>query len=389
MPVFILSPDAGAGIAGLEAKLRSEIPDLVRISSVDEIANDLSARSSGKVVVLFVSPTIERQSLDRLVDISARYRDRILFILISDSIATKDYKRLVRTGGADWVATDGTAQEVLEIISRHNATIKPDATNGSTPEARKRPTVISFVPSAGGVGNTTVALESALQLKLARTKKPTSICYVDLDFQNSNVCDYLDVEPRLQITEISEAPERLDDQLFGIFLTHHSSGLDVLASARKKFDSSDIGLDALDTLFELISKQYGTIFVDLPVQWQSWTTPIITNSDAVVITGLNTVPCLRQVAGTLAHVRERASAAQIAVVINRYKTNFLGGIARRQHVDSVLKGEKIFYVRDEPLAVDSVNIGAPLSLGSGAGRIKKEFAALAKFCAGVAASESR
>ena len=269
MPVFILSPDGTTGIAGLEDKLRREIPDLVRISTVDEIANDLSVHSSGKAVVLFASPVIERQSLDRLVEIAARYRDRILFILISDAIATEDYKRLVRTGGADWVATDGTAQEVLEIISRHHATINHNAKNKPTSEGGERPIVVSFVPSAGGVGNTTVALESALQLKLAKAKKSTSVCYVDLDFQNSNVCDYLDVEPRLQINEISEAPDRLDDQLFGIFLTHDSSGLDVLASPRNKFDTNEIGLDALDTLFEMISKQYEMIFVDLPVQWQS------------------------------------------------------------------------------------------------------------------------
>ena len=36
---------------------------------------------------------------------------------------------------------------------------------------------------------------------------------VDLDFQTSHLCDYLDSEPRLQIDELSNAPERLDDQL--------------------------------------------------------------------------------------------------------------------------------------------------------------------------------
>ena len=36
------------------------------------------------------------------------------------------------------------------------------------------------------------------------------VCLIDLDFQSSNVCDYLDIEPRLQIREISADPDRLD-----------------------------------------------------------------------------------------------------------------------------------------------------------------------------------
>ena len=57
------------------------------------------------------------------------------------------------------------------------------------------PVVILVIPtrriSAGGVGNSTLAIETGIQLKAAKRTRGRRICLVDLDFQNSHVCDYL------------------------------------------------------------------------------------------------------------------------------------------------------------------------------------------------------
>ena len=164
-----------------------------------------------------------------------------------------------------------------------------------------------FVPSAGGVGNTTLALETAIYLKTSKQTKQRKICVVDLDFQTSHVCDYLDSEPHLRIEEFSNAPERLDEQLFESFTTRHTSGIDVFAAPRSKFSSDELNIDALDSLFNLIAKHYDLIFIDHPLTWFSWTSQVIAASDGAVITGINTIPCLRQITETLALVRSGGS----------------------------------------------------------------------------------
>jgi pilus assembly protein CpaE len=45
-----------------------------------------------------------------------------------------------------------------------------------------------------------------------------SICLVDLDFQHGACADYLDLEPRLVLSEIEPRPERLDRQLLEVML---------------------------------------------------------------------------------------------------------------------------------------------------------------------------
>ena len=61
----------------------------------------------------------------------------------------------------------------------------------------------------------------------------------------------------------------------------------------------------------------------------------------------------------------------------------LGSVARRKYVHKVLADEQVFLVSLWPEAVESVNIGVPMMLGASAGRLQKEYAALAGFCAEI------
>ena len=156
---------------------------------------------------------------------------------------------------------------------------------------------------------------SSKQDKKSRDRR---VCLLDLDLQTSHVCDYLDIEPRLQMQEIVNDSSRLDAQLFGLFVSNHSSGVDVIAAPRSRQDLLQLNLGALEALFGKIAPQYDLLMIDLPPQWSSWTPQIVSVCDLAVITGLNTVPGLRQVASTLEAVRtvERVPN-QITVVLNR------------------------------------------------------------------------
>ena len=85
--------------------------------------------------------------------------------------------------------------------------------------------------------------DQALQVSIRRGRR---ICLLDLDLQTSHLCDHLDIEPRLQIQEILENPDRLDAQLFDLFVSRHAaSGIDVLASPRSRGDPVGLGMAVL------------------------------------------------------------------------------------------------------------------------------------------------
>jgi pilus assembly protein CpaE len=358
------------------------LPELVIISSMDDVIAAPARERGRENYVLVVMPSRDRPALFKLVDIASRYRDQLFIILISDEISVADYKVMLRAGGIDWVSTNADPQEILDLISRRQPRTVVEARPRVSPV--RKSVAISFVPSAGGVGNSTLAVEVGVHLKSNKATRDRGICLIDLDFQSSNVCDYLDIAPRLQIEEISADPGRLDAQLFDIFVSRHKSGLDVFAAPRAKFENCNLDVAALDTLFSIASTRYDLMLIDLPVTWFAWTPKVIAASNATVVTGTNSIPGLRQMVETLAAIRETPHiSGEIAVVVNRCQRRLLGAITRRHHVEVTLGREKVFYVGEEPMALESINTGIPMALDKSYRSIGKDVAALAGFCAAV------
>jgi pilus assembly protein CpaE len=379
MSIYLINAHADVEkTVALEQKIRSLLPGVIKTKNLENITREISSGDNELMHVIFLAPSNDATYVDLLVRTAESHRQRIFFILVCDEISGSDYKRLMRSGGADWVSASAPAQEILDIIVRKPAGSEPAATG------KPRPILVSFVPSAGGVGNSTLATEVAIQLRRGKATANRRVCLVDLDFQTSHVCDYLDIEPRLHIEEISANPDRLDSQLFEVFATHHSSGVDVFASPRSKFDTCGLDFAALDGLFGLISTRYDLILIDFPVNWYSWTPKIIAASSGIIVSGVNSIPGLRQIAEVLTTLRAITDVfGEIRVAINNCERGLFGRVARRQHVESVLPGEQIFYVRNDPAALESINTGMPLALGNSRRSINKDIARITAFCTGL------
>jgi pilus assembly protein CpaE len=324
----------------------------------------------------------EAASLDGVFDAAEREHSGIFIIFVSRDISASDYKRLVRNPEVDWVSLQGAPEEIEEIIARGTRT----DTRGGPAEAK--PIIVAFVASSGGVGNSTLAIETAVQLKADKKTRERRICLLDLDFQSSHLCDYLDIEPRLQMREIVNDPSRLDGQLFELFVSHHASGMDVIASPRSRQDLLQLNLGVLEALFGMIAPRYDLLLIDLPPQWSVWTPQIVSVCDVAIVTGLNTVPGLRQVASTLEAVRmvERVPS-KVLVVLNRCESALLGGVARSQHIKRILSTETVVTVRDDvAAAIEGVNTGIPITLSSPSSKIAKDVRQLANLLAGATVS---
>ncbi len=368
--------DDGARADEIEDKLRSAIPDLKRIRTVEDIdqGSDDSERRS---IVLLVPAAAKNTNVDNLIADVRRHPRNVFSIIVGGDISAGDYKRLIQSGNADWVAEAGLPNEILDIVARVSAPAKDDVAIGS-------PAVISFAPSAGGVGNSTLAIETAIHLVRDKSTKGAKVALVDLDFQSSHVCDYLDIEPKFQFDEIVAAPERLDDHLLSAFISRHSSGLDVFAASRSRFHARDLDVEALSALFDRMAHRYATIIIDLPLSVHSWTIPLLAASKGILVTGLNTIPGLRQIEETLKAVRaEPTITADVRAVVNRCDFGFMGKVARADHVARILGEEKRILVRNARVAIECVNVGTPMTLAYPSDKSVRDIAAISKFCTGL------
>jgi Flp pilus assembly CpaE family ATPase len=141
---------------------------------------------------------------------------------------------------------------------------------------------------------------------------------------------------------------------------------------------------ALDGLFELFSIHYDWILIDFPAIWYSWTPKILAASQGTIVTGINSIPGLRQVAETLTAIRNsEGSSTEISVAMNKCERGAFGRVLRRQHVESILKREKIFYIRNEPMSLESINTGTPIALSGPRRAFSKDIASITNFCAAL------
>jgi pilus assembly protein CpaE len=358
----------------IEGKLKSTIPNLKRVSSVEDI-DPKTVNGADRAIVLIAAP-LAHANVDDLIDEARRHPRNLFFIVVGGDISARDYKRLIQSGNADWVAEAGLPQEILEIVGRISAPIRDVAADA--------PVVVSFTPSAGGVGNSTLAIETAIHLVRDKPTKGAKVALVDLDFQSSHVCDYLDIAPKFQFEEIVATPDRLDDQLLNAFISHHSSGLDVLATGRSRFHARDLSVEALSTLFDRMTQRYGAIIIDLPLSVHSWTLPVLAASKGILVTGLNTIPGLRQIEETMRALREEPTIkADVRAVINRCDVSVFGKVARADHVARILGDEKRLFVRNARVAIECVNVGTPIALAYPSDKSVKDIAAISAFCAGL------
>ena len=255
------------------------------------------------------------------------------------------------------------------------------------------PVVVSFTPSAraaSAIPPSRSKPPSNLSKK-GKSNKSAKVALVDLDFQSSHVCDYLDIAPKFQFEEIVGSPDRLDDHLLSAFISHHSSGLDVLAASRSRFHARDLSVEALSALFDVHRRNVTPPSSSTcPLSVHPWTLPRARGVEgnlghrAQHHSGL---AADRGNASSLAHRGVRH--AELRALVNRCEFGLLGSVARGDHVSRILGEEKRFLVRNARVAIECVNVGAPISLAHPSDKSVKDIAAIAAFCVGLNATPFR
>lgn len=335
------------------------------------LRGDVRFTGASRSLVLVPDTASTPLHMAEAVEFAREQGGQAFVVCLADTIASDDYKRLVRTGSAEWVTWRDHRDELRDLVTR----LTLDGAPG------RAATVLSFLPSKGGVGNTTLVVEVAAHLSTRRRRGGARVAILDLNLQGGTVADALDVEPRFDVAEIMDRPERLDEHLVDVFTSRHSKGLDVFASP-----VSRIGLDAINpeiifTFIDAIASRYDAILFDLPAQWSSWTDTLLQGSDAVVVCGGESVPALRRLAATLAHVDGLAVPdAKVAAVVNPVETDMLGRVARRAVIERALAKRRAFFVRrDGDSAAEALDVGRPLLAVGPNTRIARDIRRLAEW----------
>ncbi|WP_448207804.1 AAA family ATPase [Azospirillum sp. sgz302134] len=143
--------------------------------------------------------------------------------------------------------------------------------------------VVTVLRSCGGIGATTLAVQTALELMDHQRGRKARVCLVDFDLQFGNAALSLDLTGTAGLLPILEAPARLDAAFVGSAVAHHGSGLDVLAAPPEIVPHDALTPEMAARILSLLREQYDFVVVDMPHAWTAWTSPVLAASSLIAL----------------------------------------------------------------------------------------------------------
>ena len=263
-------------------------------------------------------------------------------------------RRLTQMRVADFLVKPVPPVELVRTCAR---VAKPQA-SAETTEAQ----IFTFLPAVGGAGVTTLAVQTAMLLLNSGARGKAATCLVDLDFQHGACADYLDIEPRLNLSEIEPRPERLDRQLLEVMISQHPSGLAVVAAPNRPAEMRLFDPDVVTRLLDLVSSHFDYVVFDMPRTWFSWTDSVLLGSDRLFIVSETTVPGLRQAKQLVDAIRDRlGDGPKPQVIINRHVQRVFSPALRKSDIAQTI-GDAFFACipNDYGLVREAIDRGVPL-----------------------------
>ena len=299
--------------------------------SLSELEAQLDlAQANVAVIDLDAAQPGEMQALERLM---ARLGARPPIVVITQAFDAGVARALVQMRVADFLVKPVAPVELVHTCAR--VAQEPVTTTAATEVTEAK--IYTFLPAVGGAGVTTLALQSAMLLLNSGPGGRSSTCLVDLDFQHGACADYLDLEPRLNLNEIEPRPERLDRQLMEVMLSHHPSGLAVIAAPNRPAEMRSFDPDVVTRLLDMVSTQFDYVVFDMPRTWFSWTDSVLLGSDELFIVSEMTVPGLRHAKQLVEAVRERlGDGPKPKVIVNRFEQQMFSTGLRKNDIERVL-----------------------------------------------------
>src|SRR6266545_5423302 len=327
--VVVLTADAGfEEQARLTFGASEQIELRVVAGSLAAVDGDFDVEGATVAVIdLNASQPEEMQALDRLV---ARVGAWPPVVAVTQSFDENVARALVQMRVADFLVKPVSPVELVRTCAR---VAKGPTTASESTESQ----IYTFLPAVGGAGVTTLAVQSAMMLLNSGQRGKTATCLVDLDFQHGACADYLDLEPRLNLNEIEPRPERLDRQLLEVMLSHHPSGLAVVAAPNRPAEMRSFDPDVVTRLLDMVSSQFNYVVFDMPRTWFSWTDSVLLGSNKLFIVSEMTVPGLRHAKQLVEAVRERlGDGPKPKVIVNRFEQQMFSTGLRKNDIERVL-----------------------------------------------------
>ena len=266
---------------------------------------------------------------------------------------------------------DGELEGRVTALLIRAGKLRPEGTSGSGHSE-----LIAFFSPKGGVGTTTLAVNTAVLLAGGGGTPPPSrgstpdvhiptsrVLLIDLDLQFGQVATHLNLVPRYDLGGLATDDQALSDpELARSYLTTHASGLAVLAAPTRPEADFRVTLEHLQRIVEIVRPMFDHVIVDLGSRLDPRALWLLEQSDVHVFVLFPEIAALRAMSLLMAFLAETTPLQSRSVVVVNHV--FPKELLKTRDIENLLRTKpatEIPYTEVE--MIRSVNEGVPLVIG--------------------------
>lgn len=298
-------------------------------------------------VLVFVLDDRGQYDLSELIEGESRARPPM--VVLAEHGDARIMRLAMQAGARDFLS-EISAEDLAASIER----IAAQLVSHTTGDARH---LTAFVNAKGGSGATFLACNIAHILACVSSR---TTALVSLDMQFESLAQYFDTKSRHDLLQVLETVEDLDEVALEASMTHHDSGLRMLAAgARDLIECHGDKAGKLGLLLDKMTAQYDHVVLDVPRRLDHNVVPVLARADRVVLVVQQTLSHLRDATRMLqifgAH---DVGDDQVLVVVNRFEKSSPVQLDDIQRALGPL--EVVVMPSDFKTVAESINLGVPM-----------------------------
>lgn len=241
----------------LRTTVEKALGESQRIAHVENPADALAAIRDGTVDLLVADGLTVSEALPTLRAASPGRPTPVIVVALADDI---EARIAFLEAGADDVLGAGFDSRELEarvqaLLIRYRRVV-PSSDGGGGPGGQ----ITAFFSPKGGVGTTTLAVNTALLLADGGAQRTLLI---DLDLQFGQVATHLNLAPKFDLYGLASDDAALGDADAAVsYLTAHDSGVVVLAAPTTPDSESRIGVEQVERAVDTLRSRFDRVVVD-------------------------------------------------------------------------------------------------------------------------------
>ncbi len=332
-------------------------------------ALELSMELKPDILLIYYN-MIEIDGYEVTEKVTSELRDTVV-IMTSENDDISLVKKAMFHGAKEYVVTPFLQDTLVETIrsvyeKEFLKKANHEVINSKGTHNDNKCKIISVFSTKGGVGKSTIAINTALALTKQTQEK---VAIMDLDLQFGDVLLMVNKEPVTSIIDfINQCDEYTLDNL-KLFM-HDYKGVSILASPVSPEFAEYISEEHIVEIINLLKQEFRYIVIDNPNNFDETTLSALDASDTILLISTMDIVSIKNVKVGMGVLNSIGyNDEKVKLVINKANEKF--GIKLKDLKTVFDKNICQVIIEDVKTVVTSINKGTPLVLGFSSSKISK------------------